>query len=160
MIRIRRQSDEVDEEDLDITPMIDMTFLLLIFFMVTSVISKKANPDLPKSVAGDTEEVDRQVMLVLDFPEGIDESHLESLSGSQDITLQQARIYFQDNRDESIPASELPARLEAKLQEPGRSKRLILQASRKMPVGVVREVLKLATRANVENVSVAVWIPK
>ena len=67
MIRIRRHADEVDEEDLDITPMIDMTFLLLIFFMVTSVISKKANPDLPKSVAGDTEEVDKQVMLVLDL---------------------------------------------------------------------------------------------
>ena len=46
--------------------MADIAFLLLIFFMVTSVISTSANPDLPKSAAGDTQEVDKQVVLVLE----------------------------------------------------------------------------------------------
>jgi biopolymer transport protein ExbD len=161
MIRVRRQADETDEDDLDLTSMIDVTFLLLIFFMVTSVMSQKANPDLPKSVAGDTQEVDKQVMLVLDFPESIkDDLGPESFNGSKSISLSHARIYFRDSRDELIPANELAERLAAKLQEPGRSKTLILQASRQMPVGVVREVLKLAAAAGAENVSVAVWIPK
>ena len=161
MIRVRRQADETDEDDLDLTSMIDVTFLLLIFFMVTSVMSQKANPDLPKSVAGDTQEVDKQVMLVLDFPESIKEGlSPDSLSGAHDISLADARIYFQDSRDEQIPADQLAQRLAAKLQEPGHSKTLILQASRKMPAGVVREVLKLSASAGAESVSVAVWIPK
>ena len=65
MIRVHRRSDVDDEEELDITSMIDMTFLLLIFFMVTSVISENAKPALPKSKAGVTEKVDEQVILVL-----------------------------------------------------------------------------------------------
>ena len=50
MIRIGLHADEVDEEDLDITPMIDMTFLLLIFFMVTSTMKPDEVLDIPRSV--------------------------------------------------------------------------------------------------------------
>ena len=51
MKRIRRAHDEVTFQ---ITPMIDMTFLLLIFFMVTSKLSKeqiKLDIDLPVAAA-------------------------------------------------------------------------------------------------------------
>ncbi len=40
-----RRRRKIEEPDLDITPMIDMTFLLLIFFLVTSV------PDVQKALA-------------------------------------------------------------------------------------------------------------
>ena len=40
-----KRRHKVEEPDLDITPMIDMTFLLLIFFLVTSV------PDVQKALA-------------------------------------------------------------------------------------------------------------
>jgi biopolymer transport protein ExbD len=160
MIRVRRSSDVDGEEELDITSMIDMTFLLLIFFMVTSVISQKANPELPSAVAGDTEEVAEQVILVLDFPEGIDEDNSSELTGAQSITLGQAKIYFQDTRDDLISFDQLVEKLTIKLQEPGRtSKNVILQASRKMPAGVIREVLKRAMQAKADSVSVAVSIP-
>tara|TARA_Y100000588_G_scaffold294592_1_gene314544 strand:- start:553 stop:1038 length:486 start_codon:yes stop_codon:yes gene_type:complete len=160
MIRVRRSSDVDGEEELDITSMIDMTFLLLIFFMVTSVISQKSNPELPSAVAGDTEEVAEQVILVLDFPEGIDEGKSSKLTGAQSITLQQAKIYFQDAGDDLISSDQLVEKLTARLQEPGRtSKNVILQASRKMPAGVIREVLKRAMQAKADSVSVAVSIP-
>ena len=42
-----------DEADLDITPMIDVTFLLLIFFMVTSTMRPALNKDLPPAVSGE-----------------------------------------------------------------------------------------------------------
>ncbi len=41
------------EGDLDITPMIDVTFLLLIFFMVTSTMQGTPDKDLPPAVSGE-----------------------------------------------------------------------------------------------------------
>ncbi|MEQ9408334.1 MAG: biopolymer transporter ExbD [Fuerstiella sp.] len=42
-----------DEADLDITPMIDVTFLLLIFFMVTSTMQGTPDKDIPPAFSGD-----------------------------------------------------------------------------------------------------------
>lgn len=46
----RRKSK--DDGDLDITPMIDVTFLLLIFFMVTSTMKGTPDKDIPPSSSG------------------------------------------------------------------------------------------------------------
>ncbi len=42
-----------DEADLDITPMIDVVFLLLIFFMVTSTMQGTPDRDIPPASSGD-----------------------------------------------------------------------------------------------------------
>jgi biopolymer transport protein ExbD len=47
--RSRRKQDDVD---LDITPMIDMVFLLLIFFLVTSTPDQKTAIELPEAQHG------------------------------------------------------------------------------------------------------------
>ena len=41
-----------EEADLDITPMIDVTFLLLIFFMVTSTMQGTPDKDIPPAEMG------------------------------------------------------------------------------------------------------------
>lgn len=41
------------DADLDITPMIDVTFLLLIFFMVTSTMQTTRDRDIPPAVSGE-----------------------------------------------------------------------------------------------------------
>lgn len=41
-----------EEADLDITPMIDVVFLLLIFFMVTSTMQGTPDKDIPPSISG------------------------------------------------------------------------------------------------------------
>ncbi len=43
---------EVEETELDMTPMIDITFLLLIFFLVASTPDKNTAVDLPKAQHG------------------------------------------------------------------------------------------------------------
>ena len=43
---------KAEEADLDITPMIDVTFLLLIFFMVTSTMQGTPDKDLPPTKDG------------------------------------------------------------------------------------------------------------
>lgn len=47
-----RKGPSGEEEDIDITPMIDVTFLLLIFFMVASTMQGQKEEDLPMAVHG------------------------------------------------------------------------------------------------------------
>lgn len=47
-----KKKDRADETDMDITPMIDITFLLLIFFLVASKMQEPARVDLPEATAG------------------------------------------------------------------------------------------------------------
>ncbi|MEZ6059862.1 MAG: biopolymer transporter ExbD [Planctomycetaceae bacterium] len=44
---------KIAEAELDITPMIDVTFLLLIFFMVTSTMQGTPDKDIPPAQTGD-----------------------------------------------------------------------------------------------------------
>lgn len=46
------RKSQLEESEMDITPMIDCTFLLLIFFIVCSNIGKSASVDLPKAKYG------------------------------------------------------------------------------------------------------------
>ncbi len=47
-----KKKSKADEADLDITPMIDVTFLLLIFFMVTSTMQQQAQTNVPPAKHG------------------------------------------------------------------------------------------------------------
>jgi biopolymer transport protein ExbD len=48
---LRRKKNK-SEAELDITPMIDITFLLLIFFMVTSTMQANKDRDIPTATSG------------------------------------------------------------------------------------------------------------
>ena len=48
----KRQRRMTDDDDLDITPMIDVTFLLLIYFMVVSQMDPGKQVDLPRADYG------------------------------------------------------------------------------------------------------------
>lgn len=50
---MNRRKKKKEEAELDITPMIDVTFLLLIFFMVTSTMQATPDRDIPPSKSGD-----------------------------------------------------------------------------------------------------------
>lgn len=47
-----KKKKKAEEADLDITPMIDVTFLLLIFFMVTSTMQGTPDKDIPPAQQG------------------------------------------------------------------------------------------------------------
>jgi biopolymer transport protein TolR len=48
----KKKKSSKDEAELDITPMIDVTFLLLIFFMVTSTMDDQKPVNVPPAVHG------------------------------------------------------------------------------------------------------------
>lgn len=153
-------SDMEDEEDeLDMTPMIDMTFLLLIFFMVTSSVSRSVNLELPASMTGRAEETQTRIVLVADFPGALSGEDSKSFVGAKFITLADAKLYFEEDAERVFAATEI----ESELQRAFATKpncQFILQANRKMPVGVVRQLLKAATQAGAKETLVGVTMPR
>ena len=63
------QKKKKDEADLDITPMIDVVFLLLIFFMVTSTMQGTPDRDIPPASSGTNANAAGFVNLVIFAPE-------------------------------------------------------------------------------------------
>lgn len=55
----------VDDTEMDITPMIDITFLLLIFFLVTSKMTAEETPPLPKARHGIVVPAKESVVIVM-----------------------------------------------------------------------------------------------
>ena len=51
-LKLRAKPRKVEEAEMDITPMIDCTFLLLIFFLVTSKMDSSAKVNLPQARFG------------------------------------------------------------------------------------------------------------
>ena len=150
---------EEEEEELDMTPMIDMTFLLLIFFMVTSSVTPMANLQLPSSKTGRAEETAVRVVLIADYPEPLAREESEPLVGSKFITLADARLYFEDDAQRVFSADQIDAELQRAFAEKPDC-RFILQAHRKMPVGVVRQLLKSAAQAGAKETLVGVTMPR
>jgi biopolymer transport protein ExbD len=86
-VSLRRPS-RMDEIDMDITPMIDMTFLLLIFFLVSSTPDQQTAIDLPPA------------------QHGVGVAQLESVVFTvAEGGLNVAPVYAADGR---IPGTELP----------------------------------------------------
>ncbi len=60
-----RRSRALPDTEIDITPMIDVTFQLLIFFMVTSTMQGNPPADLPPAKSGGTIEVAKVINVVV-----------------------------------------------------------------------------------------------
>lgn len=82
------------DDEMDITPMIDMTFLLLIFFLVASRIDAAPGVDLPQATYGVAVPVKDAVFITLD--RGVEDS---------------SRVFLGDGLDEAteIKGRNLPA---------------------------------------------------
>lgn len=68
-VAFRRKKRGV-EADMDITPMIDITFLLLIFFLVASRMSQEAFVELPSAKHGTTVSNDTSVIITVTKGDG------------------------------------------------------------------------------------------
>ena len=85
-----------DSVELDITPMIDVTFLLLIFFIVCSTMSAQSSVDLPPAQFGDgVVEHQAVVFSILPAGDGPADVFLGNTNGEKlpaDVDLQEAAI--------------------------------------------------------------------
>lgn len=67
-VQSKPKKSKLDEADLDITPMIDVTFLLLIFFMVTSTMQGTPDKDIPPARSGLSRNAAGMVEIVVSSP--------------------------------------------------------------------------------------------
>ena len=128
---IRRKRPPSDEPGFQLTPMIDMTFLLLIFFMVTTKISKdkvKMDVALPTASAA----------LVP-----------EDLSNRDIINIDGVGQYY--IADDQVTKERLAAHLKERFKN-APPLRIYLRADKNTPTKIIREFMKMATEAGAANI--------
>lgn len=78
------------EADLDITPMIDVTFLLLIFFMVTSTMQGTPDRDIPVARSGSAKSPSGMLELIVAAPP-TDDGTAELLLDGKPMSLEEIK---------------------------------------------------------------------
>jgi len=128
------------EMELDITPMIDVTFLLLIFFMVASTMQPKPRAEVPTAINGTPQATQNASELFITGSTG-QKPVIETIQGTTQVEI----------KLEEVKATIEEAAAAGK-------KHVIVHADRKVPSGFVGEVL--AKIQEVEGVTSSIGVRK
>ncbi len=132
MRRQRRAS--VEEEEVNLTPMLDVVFIMLIFFIVTASFVKESGIDINRPNAATAVKKERGNILIAITPSG--------------------QIWI-DKRQVDIRA--LRSNIE-RLHAENPQGAVVIQADRESKNGLLVEVMDAAKLAKVENISIAAEI--
>ena len=127
----RRRSKIQDEEEVNLTPMLDVVFILLIFFIVTASFVKESGMDINRPDAAMAVRKERGNILVAITPSG--------------------QIWI-DRRQVDVRA--VRANIE-RLHAENPQGAVVIQADRESKNGLLVEVMDAAKLAGVENISIA-----
>ena len=127
----RRMTRDEDEDDINLTPMLDIVFIMLIFFIVTASFVKESGIDINRPGAVTAERKERASILI-----GINED---------------GQVWI-DRRQVDIRA--VRANIERLLAENPQGS-VVIQADESSRNGVLVQVMDSARMAGVENVSIA-----
>jgi biopolymer transport protein TolR len=145
------QRSRLENAEMDITPMIDMTFLLLIFFIVASKLGPKAHVELPKAQYGAA--VVMQNAIILTVGEGEPMARVykgESAEGKDEIPG--GNVEEQEQAIVEYIEEEYRRRSGAGVSP----ENVLIQAARGLKHREVSRVAKAASRAEVPNLYVGV----
>jgi len=70
MKSLSKAKNDGDAGEIDLTPMLDVVFILLIFFIVTSVFVKEAGYDVNRPIASTSEQIEVEPILIAVSPAG------------------------------------------------------------------------------------------
>ncbi len=130
---MRFRKSEEESFALDLTPMIDVVFLLLIFFMVSTVFvdfDRRMDLILPSSKSSISDENKEQIEIEMTNDKRI------FLNGTQ-ITLQDLESTILDSKEELGKSS-------------------VIRADKNLPYGDVVQVMGILQNAGIQEISVAV----
>ena len=127
----RRRSKSHDEDEVNLTPMLDVVFILLIFFIVTASFVKESGIDIDRPAAATAVRKERGNILVAITPTG--------------------QIWI-DRRQVDVRA--VRANIE-RLHAENPQGAVVIQADRESKNGLLVEVMDAAKLAGVENISIA-----
>ena len=127
---MKKKKDEAAGE-IDLTPMLDVVFILLIFFIVTSVFITEAGIDVNKPVASTAEAKNKDLILIAVSPQG-------------DIWID----------GEQIDPRFIRSRFELRLAEAPNSS-VVIQADQNASNEFVMMIMKAARDADISDVSIS-----
>ena len=133
---LRRKVSFDETEELQVTSLIDCVFLLLIFFMTTTVFKNPSRLETVLPVADSSILVDERKLIA-----EIDDSGRIALNGK--------RVYL-DNFDAQL----------ARDKEQKGSNTLIIHADKEAKHGIILDVMKLAKSIGIEQITMATDDPK
>ena len=125
----RRKNDESDE--INISPLIDMVFILLIFFIVTTSFSRETGVDISKPKASTAKSVDKENIMIAVTPEG--------------------SIHILEKQ---VDLSKLQIILKRLLAE-NPKRQVVLMADRRSHNGVVVDIIDVCNIVNVKKISIS-----
>ena len=146
VLRLGRRNRE-DDVEMDITPMIDVTFLLLIFFIVSSTMQQEQGLSLPEARAGSPVSGSNSAVLVLTKSDG--DSISVKPKGGDDFSA-----YLETQEEEII---EFVKNSIAGTGGTGSPKQYVLvKASKGIKHKEVSRVAQAVSRAEIPNLYIAV----
>jgi biopolymer transport protein ExbD len=122
--------NEDDVQNVDMTPLIDMVFILLIFFIVTTVFAKDKGMDIERPSQQSAGEVDRESLLIAITAEG------KIRASGQAISINSLRAYVSSR----LKGTVLP---------------VVILADIKAPVGTLADVMDECRLAGALDISLA-----
>lgn len=131
MINIRRYQQQNQDSGIDISPLIDMVFILLIFFVVTTSFVQETGVEVSKPHASSSQHLDNGNILIAVTKEGT-------------IHFANEQIEIIDVRARVIKAAE---------NQPNAN--VVIVSDKDSRTGLVIEVLDECKKAGIENVSIA-----
>jgi biopolymer transport protein ExbD len=128
---LSKRKDDEEAGEIDLTPMLDVVFILLIFFIVTSVFVTEAGIDVSKPEASTVEDTSGDMILIAVGPQG-------------DIWID----------GDQIDPRFIRARFELRLADAPNSA-VIIQGDESASNEQIMLILKAAREANINNVSIS-----
>lgn len=128
---MRKRRIQEDDSEINLTPMLDMTFIMLIFFVVTSSFVKESGIDVNRPGAVTAEKQERASILVAISAEG--------------------QIWIDKRQVDPRAVRANIERLHAENPQGG----VVIQADRSSKNGLLVQVMDAARLAGVSNVSIA-----
>jgi biopolymer transport protein ExbD len=127
----RRNSSQVEEAGIDLTPMLDVVFIMLIFFIVTTSFVKESGIDVNRPTASTAETKEKASILV-------------AINENGDVWLDKRKVDIR-----SVRANIERMRAEA----PEGS--VVIQADKLSKTGILVQVMDQVRLAGVTNISIA-----
>lgn len=131
MRRIFTKKKESENNDIDITPMLDVVFIMLIFFIVTTSFVKESGIDVSRPSARTAEKKQRASILV-------------ALTHNGEIWIQRRKVDIRSVR----------ANIE-KLHAESPEGTVVIQADKRSETGLLVDVMDQVRLAGVKNISVS-----
>jgi len=127
---IEQKLDAVQSQELDLAPLLDVVFILLIFFIVTTVFVKETGVEVDKPTAISTQELQKNILMIA-------------------ITATNEVIYAGTNIGVKGVRSTIAQEIRRE------NKPLVIQADKKVSTELLVKVIDQAKLAGIESVSIA-----